>query len=107
MTWKELIDETARLEDRFVRFESRPWSVEAMGMELLAEAGSVADCLMVREGYRKARAGQTPDLADELADVMFVVLMIARRAGIDLEGAYRRMLEETHRKLNERAAQAK
>ena len=49
LTVQKLVEETKRLQQRFQELESRPWSIEAYAMELLAEAGTLADSLMIKK----------------------------------------------------------
>jgi len=102
MTIEDLVQETMRLRERFQRQEKREWTIEVMATELMAEVGTLADCIMIKEGYRKSRTGELVNFADELADVLFVVVLIAQHYGIEIEGAYLSMLKATHRKLDHR-----
>ncbi|WP_153558761.1 nucleotide pyrophosphohydrolase [Roseimaritima sediminicola] len=63
--------------------------------QLVEEVGEVARVLSRTEGEQSYKAGQTPgDLADELADVLFVTICLANQSGIDLETALTRNLEK-------------
>jgi NTP pyrophosphatase (non-canonical NTP hydrolase) len=99
MTIAELIAETMRLRERFKAFEAPPWNIETMVTELLAEMGTLADSVMISEGHRKVRPGDSVDLADDIADILFMIICIAQHYGVDVEKAYRGMLDTTHRKL--------
>ncbi len=62
---------------------------------LMEEVGEVAR-IMTRifgdQSFKKT--GDRPDLADELADVLFVAVCIANQTGVDLTGALMRNLEK-------------
>ncbi len=63
--------------------------------QLVEEVGEVARLLSRTCGEQSFKAGETPgDLADELADVLFVTLCLANQSGIDLTEALRRNLEK-------------
>ena len=102
MTIQELVDETRRLQKRFQELESHPWTIETYVMELLAEAGTLADSIMIQEGYRQLRPGQEIDLEDQVCDVLSVLIMIANHYGISIEDAYVSMLRDTFEKLDKR-----
>ena len=56
---------------------------------LTEEVGEVARVIARTDGEQSAKAGEKLNLADELADVMWVVMAIANQHGIDLTEAFR------------------
>ena len=57
-------------------------------MAILAEeTGEVARIMARKHGDQSFKPGENPDLADELADILWVVAAIANQEGIDLEQA--------------------
>lgn len=54
---------------------------------LTEEVGEVARIMARRHGDQSFKPGENPDLADELADVLWVVTAIANQEGIDLTEA--------------------
>ena len=59
---------------------------------LTEETGEVARAMARLYGDQSAKAGEKLDLADELADVLWVVMAIANQTGVDLEEAFRNNL---------------
>lgn len=58
-------------------------------MAILAEEiGEVARIMARRHGDQSFKPGENPDLADELADILWVVAAIANQEGIDLTEAF-------------------
>lgn len=70
---------------------------------LSEEVGELAREINHRFG-EKTKKPEEPegDLAMELADILFVVICIANREGIDLQQAFERMLEKVERRDAER-----
>lgn len=67
--------------------------------QLMEEVGEVARIISRTYGdqsYKKSDSGL--DLADELADVLFVVTCIANQTGIDLTDAVRKNLDKKTRR---------
>lgn len=61
--------------------------------QLVEEVGEVARILSRTCGDQSEKPGESAgDLADELADVLFVTICLANQSGIDLEAAFRRNL---------------
>lgn len=62
---------------------------------LMEEVGEVARIMARRYGEQSFKAGESDnDLADEFADVLFVLICLANQTGVDLEEALRRNLEK-------------
>lgn len=67
--------------------------------QLVEEVGEVARILSRSHGEQSSKPGESPgDLADELADVMFVTICLANQSGIDLSDALRRNLDKKTRR---------
>lgn len=67
--------------------------------QLVEEVGEVARILSRRCGEQSCKPGEElGDLADELADVLFVTICLANQSGIDLEQALQRNLEKKTRR---------
>ncbi len=71
--------------------------------QLVEEVGEVARILSRSHGEQSNKPGEVPgDLADELADVLFVTICLANQSKIDLGEALRRNLEKKTRRDAER-----
>ena len=57
---------------------------------LTEEVGEVARVIARRYGDQSSKPGDDLDLADELADVLWVVMCLANQTGIDLDAALER-----------------
>jgi NTP pyrophosphatase (non-canonical NTP hydrolase) len=61
--------------------------------QLAEEVGEVARIISRRFGDQSAKPSEESlDLADELADVLFVLICLANQTGVDLSDAFRRTL---------------
>lgn len=61
---------------------------------LMEEVGEVARIMTRRYGDQSFKASDATDLADELADVLFVLTCIANQTGVDLTQAMTRNLDK-------------
>lgn len=62
---------------------------------LMEEVGEVARIMARRYGEQSEKeSDKIKDLADEMADVLFVLICLANQTGIDLEQALQRNLEK-------------
>lgn len=63
--------------------------------QLVEEVGEVARILSRSHGEQSCKPGESPgDLADELADVLFVTICLANQSEIDLTEALQRNLQK-------------
>lgn len=80
---------------------------------LMEEVGEVARLMARLYGEQSFKtpeqaASARADLADEMADVMFVLICLANQTGVDLTGAFRQNLEKkTQRDAARHAANEK
>ncbi len=65
---------------------------------LTEEVGEVARIMARQYGDQSTKPGETLDLADELADVLWVVMAIANQTGIDLTQALQRNIDKKTRR---------
>ena len=91
----ELKDAQARVDAWIGQFEEGYWPPLANLARLTEEVGELARLLNHRFGPKKKKAEEAEqDLGEELADVLFVLLVIANQQGIDLGEALERVLEK-------------
>jgi len=95
--YQETVDEWIR------RVGVRYYSELTNTAVLMEEVGEVARIMARVYGDQSFKAGQeSPDLGDELADVLFVLVCLANQTGVDLTAAVQRNLEKKTRRDRER-----
>ena len=72
---------------------------------LTEEVGEVARVIARRYGDQSSKPGDDLDLADELADVLWVVMCLANQTGIDLDAALERNFAKKTNRDKERHIQ--
>jgi NTP pyrophosphatase (non-canonical NTP hydrolase) len=73
---------------------------------LMEEVGEVARIMARQYGEQSFKASDREvDLADEMADVLFVLICLANQTGIDLEAALRKNLDKKTRRDKDRHQQ--
>jgi NTP pyrophosphatase (non-canonical NTP hydrolase) len=91
----DLRDAQARVDAWIGQFEEGYWPPLANLARLTEEVGELARLLNHRYGPKTKRADEPEqDLALELADVLFVLLVLANEQKIDLQDALERTLEK-------------
>jgi NTP pyrophosphatase (non-canonical NTP hydrolase) len=99
MEVSEMIAMTREVTRLFDKLVGR-WNSSVMVTELVGEVGTLADSIMIHDGHRPPRENsEAINLEDDVVDVLFMLIRIADHYDIDLEQAYRKMIEETHEKL--------
>lgn len=101
------ISEAQKQVDQWITTTGVRYFNELTNMAILTEeVGEVARIISRKYGEQSFKASdQDKDLADELADVLWVVLCLANQTGVDLTSALKKNLEkksvrdaERHRK---------
>ena len=90
------IKEAQETVDRWIKTTGVRYFDELTNMAILTEeVGEVARIIARRYGEQsEKKSDENADLADELADVLFVVICLANQTGIDLTGALLKNLEK-------------
>ena len=92
-----------RVVDDWIRSVGVRYFSTLTNMAVLAEeTGEVARVIARLDGEQSAKPGERLDLADELADVLWVTIAIANQHGIDLAAAFANNLEKKNVRDNER-----
>ena len=100
------IQEAQERVDAWIRQYGVRYFSELTNMAVLTEeVGEVARVIARRYGDQSSKPGDDLDLADELADVLWVVMCLANQTGIDLDAALERNFakktaRDSHRHLD-------
>ncbi|MFZ6051021.1 nucleotide pyrophosphohydrolase [Halocola ammonii] len=70
--------------------------------QLTEEVGEVARIISRKYGDQSSKKGDEGELADELADVLWVVICLANQTGVDLTEALQKNLEKKTKRDSER-----
>ena len=89
------IREAQAMVDNWIKTIGARYFSPLTNMAILAEeTGEVARIMARLHGDQSFKEGETPNLADELADLLWVTIAIANQEGIDLTEALQRNLEK-------------
>ncbi len=103
----ELKQAQERVDAWISRFEEGYWPPLTNLARLIEEVGELAREMNHRFGHKIKKPDEPEqDLALELADVMFVLIVIANEQSIDLDEALEQVLEKYHERDSERWAPA-
>ena len=84
-----------KLVDQWVKTYGVRYFSELTNMAILPEeVGELARQMARTYGDQSFKQGETPNLGDEMADVLWVLLCLANQTGIDLEEELRRNIEK-------------
>lgn len=79
------IDELQRRVDEWIRSVGVRYFSELTNMAVLTEeVGELARVMARRYGDQSFKAGEKDNLADEMADVLWVLVCLANQTGVDL-----------------------
>lgn len=97
------IKEAQQQVDAWIKEYGVRYFSELTNMAILTEeVGEVARIMARQYGDQSSKAGEKDELADELADVMWVLMCIANQTGVDLTEALERNIEKKTSRDKER-----
>ncbi len=96
ISFEEAIKVTEDIIERFEKIEGRKWGAEGSLIEIQKQVGELSKLIMVYEKYYFSDRDKTDKqyesnkekIADELADIFYAVIRLAKHYGIDLEKAH-------------------
>ena len=98
-----LSDAQRRVDGWIAQFEEGYFHPLTNLARLTEEVGELAREVNHRFGQKTKKKDEAEgDLAMEMADILFVLICMANREGIDLQGAFDRMMEKVERRDAER-----
>ncbi|MBE6307622.1 MAG: pyrophosphatase [Bacteroidales bacterium] len=97
------IAEAQQLVDNWIKSYGVRYFSELTNMAILTEeVGEVARIMARQYGDQSTKPGENNELADELADVLWVVMCIANQTGIDLTEALKKNIDKKTSRDKER-----
>ncbi len=96
LTFKEAVKLAEDIVDRFEKVEQKKWGAEGALIELQKQVGELSKLVMSQEGYYfsnrekmdKQYESTTEKIGDELADILYAVIRLAKHYNVDLEKAH-------------------
>ena len=89
-----LKDTQKAVDDWIGQFEEGYWRPLSMLAALIEEVGELAREINHREGFKKKRTHDNADLGLELADTLYSLICIANYYHIDMDEAFKAVLEK-------------
>ena len=95
MTQNITIKEAQQMVDEWIHTYGVRYFSELTNMAVLTEeVGELARVMSRKYGDQSFKAGENQDPADEMADVLWVLLCLANQTGVDLTEALRKNIEK-------------
>ena len=89
------LSDAQRMVDEWIQTHGVRYFSELTNLaQLVEEVGELARILSRRYGDQSFKPGESNELADEMADVLFVLLCLANQTGVDLTEALQRNFEK-------------
>lgn len=89
------LEEAQKEVDRWIKTYGVRYFSELTNMAVLTEeVGELARVMARKYGDQSFKQGEKDNLADEMADVLWVLICLANQTGVNLTEAFRRNLEK-------------
>ena len=97
------LQEAQKQVDEWIRTYGVRYFSELTNMAVLTEeVGELARVMSRRYGDQSFKAGENQDPADEMADVLWVLLCLANQTGVNLTEAFQKNLEKKTKRDHDR-----
>lgn len=97
------LEEAQKEVDNWIKTYGVRYFSELTNMAVLTEeVGELASVMARKYGDQSFKEGEECNLADEMTDVLWVLICLANQTGVDLTEAFKRNLEKKTKRDNER-----
>ncbi|MBQ9666957.1 MAG: nucleotide pyrophosphohydrolase [Bacteroidaceae bacterium] len=97
------LNEAQQMVDEWIRTYGVRYFSELTNMAVLTEeVGELARIIARKYGDQSFKEGEPQDPADEMADVLWVLLCLANQTGVNLTEAFRKNLEKKTKRDQDR-----
>ena len=97
------LSDAQRQADEWIKTYGVRYFNELTNMAILTEeVGELARVMARTYGEQSFKEGEQPNLAEEMADVLWVLVCMANQTGVDLTEAWRQTIEKKTRRDKER-----
>ena len=101
--FKSLVALATRVRDHYnelqVRDGQKKWTVTDRMSGYVGDVGALSKLIMAKQGIRRGPDHIDEEIAHELADNLWSILVIADELNVDLEAAYLKVMEELHERI--------
>lgn len=99
--FQKMIDRAVVIKNKYHERESKKWGVEQTMAGLVTDIGELNEIVMIYNGYRNDVNGDVEKrLKHELSDVLYSLMILANKTGIDLEKEFDITMDELEKRLN-------
>jgi NTP pyrophosphatase (non-canonical NTP hydrolase) len=102
MTFQEMQNRAMTIRDKYAALETKlygkEWSNEEIALGLVGDVGDLMKLVVAKEGMRQMD-NVDEKIAHELSDCLWVLLVLSKKYGIDLETAFTRTMDTLEQRI--------
>ena len=87
-----------------VRDGQPKWTVTDRMSGFVGDVGALSKLVMAKQGLRRGPENLDSELAHEIADNLWSIIVIADELGVDLEAEYLKVMDELHERIERQKA---
>lgn len=101
--FKKMAAKAVAIRKRYSKFDRKEWRIEQVFMGLVKDVGDLSKVLMIYNGYRDDLNKKTESMiGHELADMLYSIMVIANKIGINLEKSFWDNMKNIESKLKDK-----
>lgn len=103
-----LIAKAIRIRDHYNELQDKDgqkrWTASERMSGFVGDVGALSKLIMAKQGLRRGPESLDAELAHEVADCLWSVIVIADELGIDLEAEFNKTTDELHKRIERQKA---
>lgn len=101
--FSELIEQAVRVRNHYRDLQrvdgQKEWGASERMAGFVGDVGALSKLVMVKQGLRRGPENIDEELAHELADNLWSILVLADELGIDIEDAFVKSMDALHERI--------
>jgi len=97
--FQELIIKALEIKAKYAETERKKWGLGEQMQGMMTDVGELAELVMAHEGYKEIGKIQEK-LEHELSDLLYAVIVIADKTGVDLEKSFYKTMDDLEARIN-------
>ncbi len=98
--FQKMSNRAIEIREEYSKVEKKKWDIDQIFMGVVKDFGDLSELLMIKRGYRGEMNEEVQKkIEHEMADILWVLLVLAKKIDVDLEKGFWKTMDELEIKI--------